>query len=460
MGSPVEGIQGQGLATVWDKSPDFWRYAQTANRPQQEAAQRALENERKLRDDLIKENRQFAPGKVWEPFYGEVEDYVHNNVRQFTLDNLNKNVPPGAFEGERSRRIGESKKLENKINYFKTVHEDVSKRIDDDNNLQKSYYETRLNDYFFNGRQAKPSDSINVDGIENIFNDSKGYDMSAVASSFMKELPQQLTEKYRKVSTDLGEQFDVSIIKSKLGTKQNADGSVKLDPRTGLPEIELTDDVTMAALDNPYIRNFVIDNLGPDAIKPNSDMERVKDLLAPVLTPYDQRAMQKQNRNGFKYSDSDKINYGSGYRTPIKNLEDRYDTLHRITHEHDPELLASLLPGLEGVNIGYQIFAPGESKKAPPRILVEYPNKQWNKDVDKPEERITKKTLSLETEEDRQAAMEFLSTVMDDKLPTNQKIGEEFTNFRKKKRKSVDKPGTVYSDETSTASDDRSGGIY
>jgi hypothetical protein len=467
MATPVEGIQGQGLAGVWHNTPDFWRMA-AGQRQDQAAAQRALENEKKLRDQLIDENRKFAPDKVWEPFYAEVQDHAHENVQRFTLDNLAARVPPNQFEAERLRRIGENKKLVNKINYYKDIHETMSKKISDDKNLVPQYYDSKLNDYFFNGRQAKHSDDINVDGIENIFNDSKGYNMSAVASSFMKDLPQQLTEKYRKISSDLGEQFDISTIKSKLGVETNSDGSVRLDPRTGLPQIKLTDDVTMSALDNPYLRNYVIDNLGADAMKPHADLEPVKKLLAPILTPYDQRAIQSEHRNGFKYTEDDK-SARSGYSVPEANVAERYDTLYRITHEHDPELLASLLPGLEDVNVGYQIFAPGESKKAPPRIVLSYPNKQFDKNAiatdneSDPKARdanpkVRTKTLSLQTEEDRQAAMEFLNTMLDDKLPTKQKIGENLTNYRKRKRKEQSDQGNVYSEDAQSTPG--SGGIY
>lgn len=457
MGSPVEGIQGQGLATVWKNSPDFWRFA-TMQRQDQARAAKALEDEKAMRDALIKENRQFAPGKVWEPFYGEVEDYIQRDVREFSLNNLRRGMSPNTFEGERTRRMGEARKLENKINTFRDIHEKLSERIEKDKNLVPGYYDRKLNDYFFNGRQAKPSAEIDINGIETLFNDSAGYDMAAVGADFMKSLPQQLTEKYRKISSDLGEQFDVRVIKTKLGTKLNADGTVKLDPRTGLPEVQLTDDVTMAALENPYIRNFVVDNLGADVMKPNASLEPVKDLLAPILTPYDQRAMQQQHRQGFKYTEDDKINK-TGYTVPEANVAERYDTLYRITHEHDPELLSAILPGLsDNVNIGYEIYGPGESKKAPPRIVVTYPNKNWNKDIDQEQNRMVRKTLSLQTEEDRQAAMEFLNTAMDEKLDAKQRIGENLTNYRKRKRKEFSDQGGIYKDEP--VEDDGTGGMY
>lgn len=468
MGTPAIGSQARGHAGVFNQTPDFWRYA-AMNQNRVAQRQKLIEDERKVRDELVKENSKFAPGKVWEPFYGEVEDYIQSNVRGFVFDARDKNIPMSSIQPELARRQGEARKLENKINHYKDVHTEMAKKIEADEKqgfFQPGYYTSKLNDYFFNGRQAKRADEINTDGIENIFNDSNGYNLSAIASDFMTKLAPQLTEKYRKIASDLGEQFDVNTVKTKLGVMFKPDGTPDIDPITGRPKIQMTDDVAMMAMENPYLRNFVIDNLGA-----NPDKEKVRNLLQPILAPFDPTSVQKQHRQGFKYTQEDKSNR-SGYTVPEPVISERYDTLYRVTHEYDPELLASILPSLlEGVDIGYQIYGPGEAQKAPPRIEVQFPNKRWNansaigkwnsetRKMEGGEPKTITRVISLETEEDRQKAMAYLNTLMDEKLDAKQRIGENLTNYMKRKRKEMSDQGGVYEDTNAVPSSE-TGGVY
>lgn len=460
MGVPVTGVQGEGLASVWKTNTnDFWRFAAIAGQKQAQA-QKTLDDERKMRDKLIEDNLKFTPEKTWEPFYGEVADLTNNYLRQGTKDLLEKGRPHSEVNMFRGQAQGEINKAAAKSRQFEDIFKDLhtTRKEGEKSGVYKpGYFAPNINDVFFNGRQAKGLDAIDTDGTENIFNDSRGYNMENIGHQFVKNLPQQLIEKYRKINSDLGLEFDVTIAKSKLGLALDQSGNPVLDPRTGLPKVGMTDDVTLLALENPYIRNFVIDNLGPDAIKTGSNLEKVKDLLAPIITPYDQRSMQTQHRQGFKYAAGDV--HGGGYTVPLPKIEERYDTVYRITHEHDPELLAALIPNIkDNVNIGYEIYGPGESKKAPPRIKVTFPNKQFNKDLDKSADRFTSKTLSLETEEDRQAAMEVLSEVMDSKLDAKERIGENFTNYRKKVRKKEKDAGGPYEGSGQAKTD--TGGVY
>jgi hypothetical protein len=444
MATPVEGIQGIGKAGVFTQSPDIWRYVGMQQNKAAMAAKR-MEEEKKTRDALVEENRKFAPQKVWEPFYAEVEDYIQKDIRDWSANELAQGKTPYQFETERARRMGEARKIENKINAFKDAYTDVSKRIDDDDNLDKKYYHSKVNDYFFNGRQAKPSSEINIDDLENVFNDPKGYNMQNVVSNFMKDLPTNITEKYKKIHSDLGEQFDVTQVKSKLGIQTDAQGNVKTDQRTGMPKIAMTDDVAMAALEDPYLRNYVVAELGE---KGAADMKRVKALLTPMLTPYNQSEVHQDTKRGFKFDDTDRANQ-TGYTVPVASLEDRYDTLYKITHEFDPELLAGMGQGFKDrkISFKYDKAAHGEGEKiVPSSIVMELTNPKWTQDSDEP--RYVTKELPLRTEEDKQAAMEELSTVLDEKAPAKQKQGENFSNFRKKKRSEIDtkeaKTGGVY----------------
>lgn len=462
MGNTAEGIQGTGLAGIWQGGPNFSSYMQQMSRPNQLAAQKAYDNERKLRDDIISENVKFAPEKVWEPFYSEVEDEIQTNVREWTQGELARGLSPNQIQTERARRMGEARKLEKKINYFRSIHDGLYKRLNDEvdeGNLKPGYYDSKINDFFFNGRQAKRSDEIDPSGIENVFDDSAGYNMSKISSDFMRTLPQQVIEKYREISSQLGEQFDVNIVKSKLGLVTNPDGTPKIDPLTNLPVVSMTDDVVMAAMGNQYIRNYVHDQLGERA----SDTEAVKDLLAPLLTPFDKRAAQQQHRNGFKYTETQRNINSGGYTVPLNSVEERYDTLHTVTHERNPELLAAIGKA-QGVKIEYLDSAEDNQGQFGGRpksvILVEYPNPKWTlereqgagkNDAGQPKvPQHIRKQLPLYTEEQRQTAMEYLNTVFDEKLPAKAKIGENFTNFRKKKRREMEE----------SESNSETGGVY
>jgi hypothetical protein len=452
MGSQVEGIQGQGLAGVWGGGPNFWQYANMVGRKDQAAAQKALDNERKLRDDTIKDLRQFDPGKVWEPFYSELQDYIDTEVTGWALDKLNRGVPSNEITGELTRRQGGAKKYVNQINYYKQIHEEA---MDSKTEREKegvfipNYYDSPINDYFFNGRQAKQAMEINPEGIEQVFNDSRGYNMQKIATDFMKVLPEQLMETFERANGALGEKIDTQIVKTKLGLMYDKDGHVKLNPKTLMPEISMTDHVAMLAMANPYLQNYVRDNIGEVDLNKPADMEKTKNLLAPLLTPLDPRSVQLREQQGFKYNETDR-KWGSGYSVPEPLVAERYDTLHRITHGQDPELLAAVAKA-SGVNIGYGTYTPkdenGEFRVD--FINVEYPNPDYKPATltsgligDPPPQFLTEK-LSLGNEEERQKAMERLNTIMDDKLPSSDKIGENLTNYRKRKRKENNLPKNI-----------------
>lgn len=453
MGTPVEGIQGIGKAGVFTQSPDIWRFVASQQNKQANAA-KALAEERKVRDALIEDNRKFAPGKVWEPFYAEVEDAAQRDVRDWTTQQLSTGKTPNQFESERMRRQGEVRKLENKINSYRTIYEDISQRIDKDENLDANYYHGKVNDHFFNGRQAKPTGEIKLDTLESILDDPAGYNMQNVVSNFMKDLPLNTIEKYQKIHSDLGEQFDVSQVKTKLGIRNNASGSVDIDTRTGLPKISMTDDVAMAAMEDPYMRNWLVSKIGLDGV---ADMDRVKKELTPLLTPYDQTTYSKDTKHGFKYDDTDRANQ-TGFTVPVTTLEERHDTLYKITHDFDPTLLAGLSQGFKDRDIRFKFddskYPNGTVRsdtEKPTAIVMKLPNPKYVEDTSDESDRYITKELPLITEDDKQSAMEELSTILDEKAPAKSKQGENFSNFRKKK----------FGEQTNSKNEkSKTGGVY
>lgn len=458
----VEGIQGEGYASVWDNklSNDFWRYAGVKRQDAANAA-KLLDDEKKRRDKTIDDNLKFSPDKTWEPFYGEVADIVNRELRGGTVDLLNRGASSDQIQryqwDKQAKANTYAAKSREYQNQFNNLH-DLRTQGEKSGYYKPGYYSTPINDIVYSGRQAKYLDDIDFTGSENIFNDSRGYNMSAIASDFMKSLPQQMTEKYRKQFSDLGEGFDITRIKSKIPVILDKDGQPMVDPRTGQMMYRMTDDLVGAALENPYIRNYVIDNLGEDVLKPNSNLEPVKNLLAPILTPYDQRAVEKEHKQGFKYSEGDRIG-GGGYTLPEPVIADRYDTLYRITHGYEKDLVSSILPAMENVSIKYDILGPGESKKSPGRLVVSYPNKEYEKGKDESETnpRYIEKKLDLSSEDGRQEAMEYLNSLLDKKLPAKQKIGENFTTYRKKKRKELSDAGGLYEQPSSQSTDGAAG---
>jgi len=426
---------------------------QGAQRRQAQAAQQ--QQVIKQRDDLIKDLRQFNPDKVWEPFYDEVNRKVQSDIRDFTTNALAAGATPQQIIPEVEKRKGDANTLANKINWLKQQYTDLGKRIDDDDFLNPDYYHSKLNNLVFNGNIARNSGEINLQDANQMFRDSKGYNVNKIVTNFMKELPQKVNQHYSDVYNQYGKMYNIEETETKLGHeyKMGPDGQRKIviDPKTGLPKINMTDDVFTQALGNEYLMNIVTDGLSEAGMAQNTKNQ--KDFLTHLLAGQDPNQIKRDIRLGFKYPESNvryKIFGGFGYKNNPDDLKGRDELLDRVVTSKDGDDVLSYFSNLtKDIKAEY---ATAGGKKV---IKISYPG--YNNDYIPPtpeqldampavaqlaaleemrKNRIMKsKPLPITTEDERRAAKIFLSERMDE-IDKKRAIGQEYMTYINEKRKS------------------------
>lgn len=466
MAQDVQGIQGRGQAGVFggSVSPLQVYLQQGANRQRRE--QQLYEEDRKKRDDLIGDLRKFNPDKVWEPFYDEVNQFVQKNVRDYAYKGLEKGVPVSRLNADLERNKGEANTLVNKINWLKSQHTDIGARIDKDQYLDPNYYHPKLNDMFFNGRNAKPMNEIDTNNAENIFNDSKGYNVPKITEDFLKGVPQKINEHYTKLMNDLGENYDIEKTGTKLGIQRNPDGSIVMDPRTNQPKIQMTDDVYRFALQNKYVSNILKDNLSPTA----SDVQK-KDYLTKIMAGADPTMIENRPMVGHKLDKEDKwssyngINF-SGQVNP-RNVYDRFHATESIWNGRNPGYLQHFFQPLENTTAFYS-DKDGNKVQDPAKathIRLEYPDKGKVKinsmiqemimyddkipadkkkdEIQKLEGYLARKDFNLNSKDDR-VAFHLLSNRLQDTFDTkNNAYGDDYRRVVEKELGYNDQKGPI-----------------
>lgn len=442
----AEGIQARGQAGVFGGSvnPLQVYLQQGANRQRRE--QQLYEEERKKRDDLIGDLRKFNPEKVWEPFYDELNQYVQKNVRDYAYGALDKGVPVSQINAQLDRRQGEATTFANKINWLKSQHADIGGRIDKDQYLDPNYYHSKLNDMFFNGRNAKPVNEIDTNNAEAMFDDSKGYRFQNVINDFLKGLPQKINEHYTSYFDQLGKMYNIEETGTKLGLQYTPDGKVIIDPRTQQPKISMTDDVYTQALGNKYLTNILKDNLPPNA----SDAEK-KDYLTQIMAGADPTMIKNRPMVGHKIDQADKRYYhfgGAGYKTQLADLNQRDELLDRAVSGKGEDILSyfgeatkdvkahyETRGGKKSIIISYPSYIEGVKKLSEEELaaLPDAKKVEYYQALNKSKS-IQQSTYPINTEDERRAAKVALSQRMD-QIHTKSSIGEEYPTYLNEKRK-------------------------
>lgn len=440
----VTGIQGVGKAGVFNQSPDIWRFVNNVQRDQA-IAQKAKVDEINRRDKLFEDLDKFDPGKTWEPFYEQVNSYVQSNIRDRAAQMLDAGRTSEEVRRELSRQQGQAKTMVNKINWHKEQYGGAGEAIAKDDEMNYSAAKSALNDIYFDGMQAKNVAVIDDSDIDKrIFNNPKLYNVENVMKNFMKGLPEQLNTKYSDLYSEEGKEYAIEETKTKLGYQTDAEGNYIMDERTGRPKIGMTDDVYLTALENPKIKNMIDAYVGPNAPK-----QEVKDFLTGYMETFDPNEYKRRKQVAYKYSDQDKLIFG-GYGVPVKNLQNRYDLLHQVTHGNKPDILGSVYSGFDNIEVSYE-YGNQTSKDTPTGIVIKYPTSHIKSEGDGEitmesllagagGKDIKTEVLPLVTEADKLATMNKLSRIFDGMAPANQKMGEDFAKFvddQKKKKKST-----------------------
>lgn len=467
MADPV-GIQGKGRAGIFGNAINPLQVTLQYQAGRQKRADMLLDEERKQRDALVDDLRKFNPDKVWEPFFSEVNDYVQTNVRDRFHQLRGQGVPITSIDRDLQARKGDANTLVNKINWLKSQHQEAMDTIDS-NDVGKFYKNSQtkraLNDIYFNGRVAKPSSEIDASKIQDVFDNVDNMDLNAVSIEFMKYLPDKVNQKYTQEWGKYGQNYDIQETTTKLGHQKviGPDGraSTVLDIRTGLPKISMTDEVYLQAMENPYLSKAV------EKYAPGNDIQKQKDLLTKLLEGLDPNSVQSRPQMGHRTPDEERrySAYGSSFRLPIADLEDRDSRLEKIVSENRPELLAGVNdPNSDnqtyyGDALGNPIKAGGKpstivmARVATPEGAEEIPWTSLTPDqkMDRLFEQAAKgkivknEIMPIGTAEEKRKAKILMSLRLD-KMDGKRSIGEEYSNFVEAKyQHQIDKNKTTKS---------------
>ena len=407
---------------------------------------KAYEEETKRRDELIADMRKFDPNKAWEPQYGEVNQFAQEHVKDWFFDQLRQGKTVTQINPELERRKGETNTLMAKSQWHKNQFESIGKAIDEDKNLDPKYYHNKLNNLYFDGMVARPINSVNTDGYEKMFDDSKGYDQPKIISDFMKTLPEKINQHYTVLFTPYGKTYNIQELGTKLGNQYDEKGNIILDPRTLLPKISVTDDVYVQAMNNKYLRNMVNDNVGL-----NSTIEQKREYLKTILEGQDPKKIKNNPQLGDRIPEGQRrFQYfgGYGYQTPKADLEQRDALLNRIVtgtghdtlnyfSEATKDVKASYVKkdGKRYVDITYPSYISGFVPKPSDEVekmsdadkIAYYAAREASKTIKHTQ-------LPINTEDERRAAKVALSQRMDE-IDKKRSIGEEYATYIEEKRK-------------------------
>lgn len=428
----------------------------------QNRAYQAAQQQRqwKQADEVIKDQRKYDIGKVWEPVYDEVNRFAQTHLRDQVFNMLSQN--PGnvnAVEAMAAKLQGDVKTVASKANWLEKQYQDITKQIDGNDNLNKDYYHSKVNRMISaDGRAVNTIDQIgqNFDQAGAIFDDSKGYNVNKIVTDFMKDLPKQINQHYQEMYDPLGKVYNIEETENKLGYEYQMvpgvngkmERKIVLDPRTGLPKVSMTDDVFAQALGNRYLMNLVHDGLKESGM--SETVPNQKEYLTQLLAGQNPNQIKNTIQLGFKKPESDVRHYifgGHGYHTTPDDLEGRDKLLTRaVTSEGGGDVLSYFNNVNKDVSAKYGKDANGKRS-----IIITYPT--YNIDQTTQEERdkmsdeqradyymnlyksrkLEDKTLPITNEGERREAKIFLSKVMDE-IDRKRSIGQEYITYINEKR--------------------------
>lgn len=254
----------------------------------------------KQRDKLIDDLDKHSPDKVWDPFYGEINQMTQQHVRDFTRQALDQGVPIPRIQQELAKRWGDINTEVARANMHKETYMDAKNQLKANADLYKPEAHSALNDVFFDGPYAKKIHDINTDEIApRVFDNPDLFNKQNVFMKFMKELPERTNKYYTEMWNPLGQQYNIQDTKTKLGIQTDEKGHVIMDPRTGMPKINMTDDVYIQAKQDPFISKILAKEV------PDGNIQKEKDYLTAMLGGYDPKEVNNRMQFGFRYKADD-----------------------------------------------------------------------------------------------------------------------------------------------------------
>lgn len=322
---------------------------QAAARERQKAEQAALAT--KQRDKLIDDLDKHSPDKVWDPFYGEINQITNQHVRDYTRQAIDAGVPIPKIQQELNRRWGDVNTEVSRANMHKESYHAAKDQLKQYGDLYKPEATTALNNIFFDGPNARKIHDINVDNIApQVFDNPDLMNKKAVAIKFMKDLPEKVNQYYTAMFNPLGQQYNIQDTKTKLGIQQDDQGRIVMDPNTGMPKINMTDDVYIQAMQDPMLSKIVQKEV------PNGTIAQNKAYLTALLEGYDPKEIKNRPQLGFKTPADENPKFskwGINFGHKVDDLEARRDIVEKMASGTRPDVLAAIGNVVKGSSAQY-----------------------------------------------------------------------------------------------------------
>lgn len=415
---------------------------QQAARQKQAAADQ--EQAKKDRDAIHDYMDKYKPEAKWDPLKQRIAQRV-NEIRDKTynlLDNAGNDTRKiSAVERDARRSHGLLNEYIGETDAWKADYDAASKIIED--NIKAGLYkpESRsiLRDVLYdNTGKLKDDNDIRagMSQLQAIVEHPNNYDKNGVAISFMKGLPEKTNQYYTEVFNPLGQQYNIADTKTKLGLQTDNVGNIVMDPRTGMPKINMTDDVYIQAMQDPMLSKIVQQEV------PNGTVAQNKAYLSALLEGYDPKEVKNRPQLGFKEAEADRRYYifgrgGYGYKFPEADLRNRDELLNRVVSgTSGNDVLAYFGKLANDVRAGYSSKdAQGNKGKF---IRLEYTQGS----ATNPATGYTQKSkevvyLPINTEEEKRTAKVALSQRMDE-IDKKRAIGEDYPRYINDLRKMQD----------------------
>lgn len=450
MGKALVGSVGRGEATVFGGTTNpIAIYMQSQAARQRQEQQQALARQKQV-DDALDYNEKFRP----ETKFADLNYTLANEAKKVsdvTRQRLKETNNPSLAMAEANNMQREVLALGKEMDGWKSDIDTLDKTVGDlqakgilrPEAKQAVRYGWRNTD---GSVKSIPEIRQWANKMGETLNDPTIYDPKGTAKNWVAGLKDQSTHLNYKLKGAVGYNDDdvETTIKSKLKYKTDATGLVLDEDGNPIPEVN---DFTLSlAMQDPYMRTVITANGGPNA---ETKKQYLQSLVEPGadITDYGDRQITR----GQRIPEEDKFYYayGSGFRTPVADLEKRDQRLQEIVTNNRPDLLSGLNDVNSDLSAVYanskgEPLKPGEK---PAMILMAHVGRQeiadeklaetitntkdvWAKMALMQKAGIGVKTekFPISTAEEKRLAKIAMSKRAD-KIDTKRAIGEDYDNF-------------------------------
>jgi len=450
MAKALVGLEGRGEATIFGGTTNpIAIYAQTQAARQRRQQQEQLTRQKQV-DDLLDYNEKFRP----ETKFADLNYTLANSAKEvsdITRQRLRETNNPSLVMAEAQNMQREVLALGKEMDGWKADIEGLDKTIAE---LQgKGILKPEAKQAVRYGWRNQDGSIKSIPEIRQwankmgeTLNDPSIYDPKGTAKNWVSGLKDQSTHLYSKMKGAIGYNDDdvETTIKSKLNYRKDANGLILDENGNAIPEIN---DLTLnLAMQDPYMRTVINANGGPTA---ETKKQYLQSLIEPGadITDFGDRQITR----GQKIPEEDRFYYayGSGFRTPVADLEKRDQRLQEIVTNNRPDLLSGLNDPNSDLSAVYansnkQPLKPGEK---PAMIIMAHTGRQEiadeqlaetianTKDVWAKMALLQKAGIGVKTEEfpittaEEKRRAKIAMSKRADKIDTKRAIGEDYDNF-------------------------------